>query len=87
MRPEPGTQRCGQQLVPYLALLREGFACATRLSLHARWSLTPPFHPYRRADRNPFGLRSVRRERRPHRRSAFCCTFLPAAYRPRYPSL
>ncbi len=73
MRPEPGIHNAASHgIIPYLVLLREGFTYAAPLSLSARRALTPPFHPYLPAETD--------------RRYLFCCTGLPAEYRPRYPS-
>jgi len=43
---------------PYMALLQVGFTVPRSLP-SARWALTPPFHPYRRASRRSGGLLSV----------------------------
>ncbi len=44
--------RAGPALLPYLVLLRAGFA-VPQASQPARWALTPPFHPHLR--RHPGG--------------------------------
>src|SRR5580765_1724028 len=41
----PGVQRDGPSLLPYLVLLRVGFALPAKL-LPPRCALTAPFHPY-----------------------------------------
>jgi len=45
----------GRSGIPYLALHPMGFSVPRRLRF-ARWSLTPPFHPYRRLLRDAGGL-------------------------------
>ena len=61
------TQRAGPALPSYLVLHHAGFAVPTTL-LPPRWALTPPFHPYLRANhadipkvflRSATGLRSA----------------------------
>ena len=54
----PGVQRGGPPLLPYLVLHRAGFAVPFP-SPGRRWALTPPFHPYRRAEARLGGLFSV----------------------------
>jgi len=68
----PGLRRRGQRLVPYLALLRVGFAMRP-LSPAARCALTAPFHP-------------CLCSRKSHRRSALCGTFRRLATPGRYPA-
>src|SRR5215471_21283880 len=70
----PGVQRNGPFLLPYLVLLRVGFAMPARL-LPPRCALTAPFHPYRKkAARRPL-----------IRRYIFCCTFRQARNGPARP--
>jgi len=69
----PGLRWRGPRLVPYLALLRVGFAMRPLLPA-ARCALTAPFHP-------------CLCPRRGHRRSALCGTFRRLAAPGRYPAL
>jgi hypothetical protein len=72
----PGLRWRGPRLVPYLALLRVGFAVRPLLPA-ARCALTAPFHPYLCRSRG-------------HRRYAFCGTFRRPRGRPgvtRHPAL
>ena len=69
----PGLGRGGQPLVPYLALLRVGFAMRPLLP-GARCALTAPFHP------------CLCPSRAGHRRSALCGTFRRLATPGRYPA-
>ena len=66
-RKEAEAQRAGPALPSYLVLHHAGFAVPTTL-LPPRWALTPPFHPYLRANhadipkvclRSATGLRSA----------------------------
>ena len=59
----PEVERSGPLLLPYLVLLRMGFALPDR-SLHPRCALTAPFHPYRKPSLHP-----------DLRRYIFCGTF------------
>jgi hypothetical protein len=72
--PASRPDRRGPRLRPCLALLRVGFTMPLPLPA-ARWSLTPPFHPYL-CRRLPAG----------HRRFAFCGTFQRLAASGRYPA-
>ena len=62
--PEPVRPACasrpaaGRRAVPYLALHPMGFSVPRRLRF-ARWSLTPPFHPYPQLLRALGGIFSV----------------------------
>ena len=68
----PGLRWRGPRLVPYLALLRVGFAVRPLLPA-ARCALTAPFHPYLCRSRG-------------HRRYAFCGTFRRLSTPGRYPA-
>ena len=56
----PEVERSGPLLLPYLVLLRMGFALPDG-SLHPRCALTAPFHPYRKPSLRPIsgGIFSV----------------------------
>ena len=66
--------RAGPTLLPYLVLLRAGFA-VPRTSLPVRWALTPPFHPdrERRPGDNPGRVRFGTEPCLPEGRHAAVC--------------
>ena len=66
--------RAGPTLLPYLVLLRVGFA-VPRTSLPVRWALTPPFHPCRgrRPGDNPGRVRFGTEPCLPEGRHAAVC--------------
>jgi hypothetical protein len=73
-RPTRRLERAALLAPAYAALLPMGFAVPLALP-RARWALTPPFHPCRRA-----------RHRRVRRRSVLCGTLLGVSATGRYPA-
>jgi len=72
---EGSTQRAGPALPSYLVLHHAGFAVPSLLPTR-RWALTPPFHPYLRANlrRCPAGFPAGCHRVAQHRRYILCGT-------------
>ncbi len=68
---DPPESEPGRFIAFYSVLLRMGFTWLSVLP-QKRWSLTPPFHPYRRSKRSPAVY--------------FCCTGLGVTSTGRYPA-
>src|SRR5436853_246368 len=83
----PGVQRNGPPLLPYLVLLRVGFAMPAKL-LPPRCALTAPFHPYRKEPKNSLsgGIFSVALSVRPFRTCPAVSRHV-ALWRPDFPPL